>query len=103
MLNLFEKFSLINICLTLMFSINPFLTFYFVLDYSQSIINVVIVSGEHLRDSASHIHVYILPQTPLPSKLLHYIEQCSMCYTVSRLLLVIHFKYSSEYTSTPTH
>ena len=34
MLNLFEKFSLINICLTSMFSRNSFLTFYFVLDYS---------------------------------------------------------------------
>ena len=31
--------------------------------------------GEPQRDSATHIHVYILPQTPLPSRLPHNIEQ----------------------------
>ena len=31
--------------------------------------NVVIVSGEELRDSAICIHVSIFPQTPLPSRL----------------------------------
>ena len=30
-----------------------------------SIKNVVIVSGEQQRDSARHIHIFILPQTPL--------------------------------------
>ena len=29
-----------------------------------------------------HIHVSILPQTPLPSRLRHGIEQTSLCYTV---------------------
>ena len=33
--------------------------------------NVEIVSDEQRRDSAIHIHVSILPQTLLPSKLLH--------------------------------
>ena len=34
-----------------------FLTFYFVLGYGQLTYNVVIVLGEHQRDSAIHIHV----------------------------------------------
>ena len=42
---------------------------------------VVIVSVEQIRDSAIHIHVFILPQTPLPSRLPHNIEQSSLCYT----------------------
>ena len=29
------------------------------------------------------MHVSILPQTPLPSRLLHNIEQSCLCYTVS--------------------
>ena len=37
----------------------------------QPINNVVTVSGEQPRDSAMHIHVSILPQTPLPSRLWH--------------------------------
>ena len=35
------------------------------------------VSGEEQRDSALHIHVSILPQTPLLSKLPNNIEQSS--------------------------
>ena len=42
----------------------------------------MIVSGEWRRDSAMHIHVSILPQTPLPSRLSHNVEQSPMCYTV---------------------
>ena len=42
----------------------------------------MIVSGEQQRDSAIHIHVPILPQTPLPSRLPHNIEQSSLCCTV---------------------
>ena len=48
----------------------------------QPINNVVVVSGEQRRDSAIHIHVSILPQTPLPSRLAHNIEPSSMCYTI---------------------
>ena len=44
-----------------------FLYLYFVLGYSQFTNNVVIISGEQQRDSAIHIHVSILFQTPLPS------------------------------------
>ena len=36
--------------------------------------NVVIVSGGQLSNSAIHIHVSILPQTPLPSRLPHVME-----------------------------
>ena len=67
------------------------------LSLSQLISNVVIVSGEQQRDSAKCIHVSILPQAPLPSRLPHNIEQSSLSYTVSRFLLVIHFKYNSMY------
>ena len=48
----------------------------------QPIHNVVVVSGAQQRDSAVHIHVSILLQTPLPSRLSHSTEQSSMCYTV---------------------
>ena len=51
--------------------------------------NVVIVSGEQWRDSAMHIHVSILPQTPLPSRLPHNIELSSMCYSVGPCWLSI--------------
>ena len=44
--------------------------------------NVVIVSGEQGRDSAIHIHVSILPQTPLPCRLPHNTEQSSVYYMV---------------------
>ena len=40
--------------------------FYFALGYNQSTNNVVIVSGEEQRDSATHMHVFILPQTSHP-------------------------------------
>ena len=47
----------------------------------QLINNVVIVSSRKQRDSAMCIHIPILPQIPLPSRLLYNIEQNSMCYT----------------------
>jgi len=34
----------------------------------------MIVSGEQHKDSAIHVHVSILPQTPLPPRLPHNIE-----------------------------
>ena len=43
--------------------------------------NVVIVSDEPQRDSAIHIHVSILPGSPLPSRLPHNFEQSCLCYT----------------------
>ena len=36
------------------------------------------VSREQQQDSAIHIHMFILPQTPLPSRLPHDIEQTSL-------------------------
>ena len=64
----------------------------------QPINNVVIISGEQGRDSAIHIHVSILLQTPPPfqSATEHW-EESHVLY--SRSLLVIHFKYSSVYMS----
>ena len=53
-----------------------------ILRYSQLTNNIVIVSGGGQRDPAIHIHVSILPQTPLPSKLPYDIEQSSTGSTV---------------------
>ena len=60
-------------------------TFYFVLGYSWLANNVVIVSGEQLRDSALHRQVSIVPETPHPPRLTHTIEQSftiQLYYTV---------------------
>ena len=51
--------------------------------------NVVIVSGGQKRDSVIHIHVSILPQTLLPSRLPHNIEQSSLCHTADPCWLSI--------------
>ena len=40
------------------------------------------MSGGQQRDPAIDVHVFILPQTPLPSRLPHNIKQISLCYTV---------------------
>ena len=56
--------------------------------------NVVIVAGGQQRNSAIDIHVSILPQIPLPSRLPRNTEQSSLCYTD-------HFEYSSVYMSIP--
>ena len=44
--------------------------------------DVVMVSGGQQRGSATHTHEPILPQTPLPSRPPHHIEQSSLCCTV---------------------
>ena len=67
------------------------------LGHSQLINSVLIVGGEQQRDSAIYIHVSIFPQTPLPSRLPHNIEEVHVL--CSRSLLVIHFKGSSVYMS----
>ena len=60
--------------------------FFFILNFLFGIwvlpINNAVILGEQRRDSAIHIHVSILPQTPLPSRLPHNIEQSSLCYPV---------------------
>ena len=63
--------------------------FYFVLAYSQLINSVVVVSGEQCKDSAIHIRISILPQTSLPCRQAHKIEQSSMCYTTGLCSLSI--------------
>ena len=68
-----------NLCRTFLPSLRHLLTFYFALGYRQLTNNVVIVSGEQWKDSAIHIHVSILPQTPLPSRLPHNMEQSFLC------------------------
>ena len=55
----------------------------------EPINNVVIVSGGQQRDSVIHIHVFILSQTPLSSRLLHNIEQSSLWYIVGPCCLSI--------------
>ena len=50
---------------------------------------IVIFSSEQQRDSAIHIHVSVLPQTPFISRLPHNIEQSSLCYTLSPCWLSI--------------
>ena len=50
---------------------------------------MLIVSGGQQRDSAIHIHVSILPQTPVPSRLPHNIEQSSLCCAVGLCWLSI--------------
>ena len=70
------------------------LFFFFLLNFLfcigvEPINNFVTVSGEQLRDSAIHMHVSILPQTLLPSRLPHNIEQSSLCYLVGLCWLSI--------------
>ena len=76
------------------FSLFKVLIFFFLLKFLffigvQPINNVVIVSGQHQRDSAIHTRVSILSQTPPPSRLPHNTEQSSMCYTIGTCWLFI--------------
>ena len=63
-------------------------------------IGVYLISNVVLY-SVIQIHEYILFQISFSFRLLHDIEQSSLCYTVCRSLLVIHFRYSSVYMSIP--
>ena len=49
----------------------------------------MIISGGQQRDSAIHIQVSILPQTPLPSRLPHTIGKSSLSYTIGPCWLSI--------------
>ena len=73
---------------------NIFLTFNFVLGVWPTN-NVVTVSGEQQRDSATHIHVSILPQTPLPSRMPHNTEQSPMWddYFNGLIFLILKFLF----------
>ena len=55
----------------------------------QPMDSVVIVSGEQQRDSGMHIHVPILLQTPLPSRLPHDVDQGPLCYIAGSCWLSI--------------
>ena len=56
---------------------------------TQLINKVVIVPGGQWRDSVIHIHVSILPATPLSSRLPHNAEQSSLWYSVGSCWLSI--------------
>ena len=77
-----------RLCKTLLLKVMHFLNFLFYI-WVEPINNVVIVSGAQQSDSVVHIHVPILPQTPLPSRLPHNTEQNSLCYTVGLCWLPI--------------
>ena len=64
------------------------------------IYKVVLVSTLQQGDSVIHIHISILFQMLFLFRLLHNIKQSSLCYN-DRSLLIIHFKYSCMYMSTP--
>ena len=66
-----------------------FLTFYFLLRYSQVTNNVVIVSGKQPKYSAIYTHVSSLPQNSRPPWLPLNIEQSSLCYKVGPFWLPI--------------
>ena len=55
--------------------------------------SVVIVSGGQQSDAVIHLHASILPQTPLPSRLPHNIEQSCLCYTVCPCWSCIHLHF----------
>ena len=57
----------------------------------------MVVSGEQQRNSAIHVHVSILPQTPLPSRLSYNIEQSSMSSTYLRFKKFFFSKKESKF------
>ena len=61
----------------------------FILFGVQLINNVVLVSGVQQSDLVIHIHVSILLQILFPFRLLHNMEQSSLCYTVGPCWLSI--------------
>ena len=52
---------------------------------------LTIVSGAQQSDSAMHIHVSIVPQTPFSSRLPHDIEWSSLCYIQCVLVKLTFF------------
>ena len=74
-----SKACLYSLSLSLFFFYHLNFLFY---NEVKPINNVVIVPGAQQSDSAIHKHIFIPPQTPLPSRLPHNIEQSSLCCTV---------------------
>ena len=62
--------------------------------------SVVIVSGEEQKDAATHIHVPILPQAPLPPRLPQDIEQRSMCHVGRGWLSILNAAVCSRWSRT---
>ena len=60
--------------------------------------NVLIISSEQQRGSAVHIHVSVLPQTPLPSRLPHNTEQSSLCCTAGQWMNFFNAKENHKNT-----
>ena len=58
--------------------------------HAQLINNVIVLGGQR-RDSAIHIHVSFLPQTPLSPGLPYDIEQSSLCSTIGPCWLKLVF------------
>ena len=70
----------------------------------QLITSVVIVSHRQQRDSATHIHVSILPQTPFPFRLSHSIEQSSLCCTVGDIQInSLKINFKNQFFSYPSY
>ena len=67
--------------------------------WGMPINSVEVVSGEQWRVSAMHMHVSILPQTPLPPRLDATLSRVP-CATL-RSWLVVHFEYCSVYMTFP--
>ena len=72
--------------------------FNFILEYSWLTNNTVTISCEQQRDSAIHIHVPILPQTPLLQAATN-TEQSSLCFMVKPCWLSILFIYFFLFSS----
>ena len=67
----------------------------------QLVDNVVLVSGEQRRDSAIHIHVSNLPQSPFPSRLPHDIEQSSIRSRVGPWFSIVNIAVCTRPSQTP--
>ena len=65
--------------------------------------NVLIAKVDCLRDSATHTHVSMPLQTPLPSRLPHDVEWSSMCYIVGLCwLCILNIAVFLVFTELPT-
>ena len=70
----------------------------------QLINNVVIASGGHQRDSVIPVHVSILLQTSLPSRLPHNIEQSYLYYVVGpRWLSILNMQCVHVHSKLPNY
>ena len=62
---------------------------------------VVTVSGESLRDSAIHVQVPILPQTPFPPRLVHNSVEFHVLYNRSFLSIILNIAVCTSPSQTP--